>query len=161
MRSIRVRRNMMMRREALVRSQLSSREKQSWGPVEKSPQTPLRRVLHLSLCPCIYGCCPRCGQLARSGEHLIGRHGDRLQRRDRARRDRSVAGRKEMRKQVGCMDTVSSALVCVCLCVRVFMAGSRLMLRVMMLVSLSLLWGDCGNAYSHLALLTPAALRGA
>ena len=120
MRSIRVRRNMMMRREALVRSQLSSREKQSWGPLEKSPQTPLRRVLHLSLCPCIYGCCPRCGQLARSGEHLIGRHGDRLQRRDRARRDRSVAGRKEMRKQVGRMDTVSSALVCVCLCVRVF-----------------------------------------
>ena len=66
-----------------------------------------------------------------------------------------------MRKQVGRMDTVSSALVCVCLCVRVFMVGSRLMLRVMVLLSLSLLWGDCGNAYSHLALLTPAALGGA
>ena len=37
------------------------------------------------------------------------------------------------------------ALVCVCVCVRVFMAGTRRMLRVMVLLSLSLLWGDCGN----------------
>ena len=39
----------------------------------------------------------------------------------------------------------ATALVCVCVCVRVFMAGTRRMLRVMVLLSLSLLWGDCGN----------------
>ena len=44
------------------------------------------------------------------------------------------------------VDTVSSALVCVC--VRVFMAGTHLMLRPVVLLFLALLWGDCGNAYS-------------
>ena len=49
----------------------------------------------------------------------------------RVRRDRSVVGRKELGKQVGRVDTVSCAPVCVYVCVRVFMVGTRLMLRVM------------------------------
>ena len=37
----------------------------------------------------------------------------------KVRRDRSVLGRKELGKQVGRVDTVSYALFCVCVCVRV------------------------------------------
>ena len=46
------------------------------------------------------------------------------------------------------VDTVSSAPVCVCVCVRVFMAGTHPMLRPVVLLFLALLWGDCCNAYS-------------